>query len=143
MYSNTWQLLLYLGGNANLEKIMDKIQIWKIYFFIYQWVIRRPGKFCASFLYANIKTAFCFLHIWSNASSQLWSMTLLWCGRNKISPNHWNNVLYGLSSHSLVLDRLAGSIISSESTFFPVFNQKKLRVQIQHQNGSLENIYGT
>ena len=32
-----------------------------------------------------------FLHIWSTASGQLCSMTLLWCGRNKIGPNHENN----------------------------------------------------
>ena len=57
------------------------------------------------------KHGFLFLHIWSIAIGHLWSMKLLWCGRNKIGPNDENSVPYGSLSHFLVLDRFGGLII--------------------------------
>ena len=67
-------------------------------------------------------------------------MTLLWCSRNNIGLNHENSVPSSSSSHSLVLNRL-GSLIMYELAFFPVFNDKKIRVKIQHQMEDLNTIY--
>ena len=39
-----------------------------------------------------------------------------------------------------MLDRLVSSV-TKESTFFPLFNQKKIRVKIQHQMEVLNPIY--
>ena len=57
------------------------------------------------------KHGFLFLHIWSIASCQLWSMTLLWCGRNNIATNHENSVPCGSLSHFVVLERFGGLVI--------------------------------
>ena len=81
-----------------------------------------------------------FLHTWFIVSTQLWSLTLLWCDRNKIGPNQENSIASGSSSHTLVLDRL-GSLIIKGSAFFPPFNQKKMWVKIQHQMEVLYPIY--
>ena len=81
-----------------------------------------------------------FLHIWSIVSGQMWSMTLLWCGRNK--SNHENSVPCGSLLHFLVLDRFGGLIIKG-SALFSVFNQKKIWVKIQHQMEVLNPIYMT
>ena len=62
-------------------------------------------------LLCTYKHGFLFLHIWSIASGQLWSMTLLWCGRNKISANHENIVSCGSLLHFLMLDRRGCLII--------------------------------
>ena len=57
------------------------------------------------------KYGFLFLRIWFIVSTQLLSMTFLWCGRNKIGPNQENSVPYGSSSQSLVFDRLESLVI--------------------------------
>ena len=72
-------------------------------------------------------------------------MTLLQCGKNKIGHNRENSVPSGSSSHSLVLVRLGGLIIkeikNKGSAFFPVLNQKKMLVEIQHIMEVLNLIY--
>ena len=82
------------------------------------------------------KHDFLFLHTLFIASAQLWFMTFLWCDRKKIGPNQENSV----PSHSLVLDRLESYVIQG-SAFFPLFNQKKMRVQIQNQMEVLNPIH--
>ena len=67
-------------------------------------------------------------------------MTLLWCGRNKIDPNHENSVPCGSLLHFLVLDRFGGLIIEVPA-LFSVCNQKKMSVQIQHETEVLNPIY--
>ena len=62
------------------------------------------GSFALVFL-STYKRRFLFLHIWSIESGQLWSMTLLCNGRNKIGTNDENSVPCGSLSHFLVLDR--------------------------------------
>ena len=124
-YVNPWQLLLYLS-NANWSRRMGKMKIWKICISIYL-MIRRPGKFCASFFSCPYKHDFLFLHIWSIASGQLRSGTLLWCDRKKIGPNHENSVPCGSLSHFLVLDRFGG-LIKQGSALFLVFNRKEMWV---------------
>ena len=57
-----------------------------------------------------------------------------------IGPNQENSLPSGLSSHSLVLDRL-GNLMIEGSAFFPLFNQKKMWVRIQHQMEVLNPIY--
>ena len=92
------------------------------------------------FFLCTYKHGFLFLHIWFIASTQLWSMTFLWCGTNKIDPNQENSVPSGSSSHSLVLDRLE-SLVTWGSALFSVFNQKKMWVKIRHQMEVLNPIY--
>ena len=59
-YNNPWPLLLYLG-NANFYRMMVKIQIWKINFFIYLLRDWKTWKVFASFFfYVHINVAFCF-----------------------------------------------------------------------------------
>ena len=67
-------------------------------------------SFALAFL-CTYKHGFLFLHIWSIVIGQLWSMTLLWCDRNKIGPNHEYSVPCGSLSHFLVLDRFGRLII--------------------------------
>ena len=57
-----------------------------------------------------------------------------------IGPNQENSLPSGLSSLSLVLDRL-GNLMIEGSAFFPLFNQKKMWVRIQHQMEVLNPIY--
>ena len=83
-----------------------------------------------------------------STSGQLWSMTLLWCGRNKIGPNHENSVPCGSLSHFLVFDRFGrrrgeeGEMVNNiKVSIFSVFNQKKMWVKIQHQKEVLNPVY--
>ena len=109
-YNNPWPLLLYLG-NANFYRMMVKIQIWKINFFIYLLRDWKTWKVFASFFLCTYKRGFLFLHIWLIASTQLWSISLLRCGRNTIRQNQENVVPSGSSSHSLLLDGLEGLVV--------------------------------
>ena len=97
------------------------------------------------FFLCAYKHSFLSLHIWLFARSQLWSMTLLWCCRNKIDTNYENS---SSSSYSLVLDSGSSSYplvhyhtlcclidlwVNKGLTFFWGFIQKKICVKIQHQ----------
>ena len=97
-------------------------------------------SFLLVFFLCTYKHGFLFLHMWFIASTQMWSMTFLWCDRNKTGPNQENSVPSGSSSHSLMLDRLE-SLVIYESALFSVFNQKKMWVKIQHQMEALNLIY--
>ena len=68
------------------------------------------GSFALVFL-CTYKHGFLFLHIWSIASGQLWSVLLLWCSRNNVGRNHENSVSCGSLSHFPVLDRFGGLVM--------------------------------
>ena len=82
-----------------------------------------------------------FLYIWFITSTPLWSMTLLWCGKNKIKKSrNLCTVWFIITLSGPWWTRKFNNI---RVGIFLLYNQKKMYVKMQHQMEVLNSIYMT